>query len=503
MTISLLTCNFGNYDLRRNPASLDSFLHYVYLSDENSANPIRDTYHVRYHPFDYVPPDTDAVLMVDASMQIKDSLSELVEAFIASGKPIGVLSSRFLTDEEKILYWKFQRNSLSDTEARRVFEYMTSSGMSRLAGTIGCGCMLCTREAIPLLDEIWNTLLSLSDSPGTPVRTDEIVLNKKMISRGIAPFLIARQLVQSRFMQYCRHGTEEPLSFEVPDNYPVLFGGRPVTPYMPGEEFNREYSCFSEAMLLTRYLDPDGLAEWLDWHLGKVGFDRVHVFDNESAYDVQGICERYGNRVTYELVTGVPRQYPLYDRYANSGSSAEWLMPLDDDEYLDIGDFRSVADAIRHYRNKFPSSNKLAFRWKHMFPKKFHSERTGGVLGYCTEENPELAKKFIHLGDNTVKTMVRRYGRIHYEETRENPAGGHVPANGFTVGATMCDGRLVTGCGIGDCPDAPGDERVRVLHCRYKGYSEYKEKMGRCLTVSDGEHRAKRWAFDGMLETLE
>jgi hypothetical protein len=255
-------------------------------------------------------------------------------------------------------------------------------------------------------------------------------------------------------------------------------------------------------------LNRADLIEWIDHHLNKVKFDHVHVFDNESDYDVKAVCDMYGDRVSYQKVYGQARQYHLYDAYINNISSAEWVMPIDDDEYLDIGEFSSVYDAIKYYEKKLPHMMILGVRWKHMFPEKFHTERTGPVLEYCTDENPDLAKSFMHLGDTTVKCIVKRYGNVHYEETWENPAGGHVPKHTCYYGAVMCDGRAVLGCGILDCPDKLEDERIRLLHCRYKGYSEWMAKYGNadkeknCHTVCDSSQREKRFKFNELLEQL-
>ena len=504
MKCDIISCNFGNYDMQRNPLNLDSFLQFHHIYESNlSLNPIYNTYYVRYHPFDYVPNNTDFIILVDSSMEFKASIKPLIDTFIQSNTSIGLLHSRFATDEDKLLYWKFQRNAISTDEVKRVYTYIATLNQTRTMGSIGCGVMLIKREAIPILEEVWNTLFTLSDNPEIPIRTDEIIFNKVLHAHHIEPFLIARQFVQSRFMQYCKHGTNEPIIYDVQDNTPTMYNNRPVTPYMPGEEFNREYTHTTEAMLLTKYLNPQDLTEWLEWHLNTIKFDHIHVFDNESDYDVKSICGKYGDKVSYERVNGQARQYQLYDRYINKDSTAEWIMPIDDDEFLDIGEFASIADALQYYRKKFPFSHKLAIRWKHLFPKKFHSERTGKVLDYCTESNPELAKSFIQLGDGAVKTIVHRYGIIHYEETWENPAGGHVPTNGYSYGATMCNGQNVSGCGILNCPDELPDERIRLLHCRYKGYSEYTRKMKEVVKVSDATLRKKHFKFDDILETLD
>jgi hypothetical protein len=119
------------------------------------------------------------------------------------------------------------------------------------------------------------------------------------------------------------------------------------------------------------------------------------------------------------------------------------------------------------------------------------------------EENPDLATKFMHLGDRTVKTIVKNYGLIHYEETKENPAGGHVPKNSTFLGALLFNGENVQGCGTNKIPTDTKDEKIRLIHCRYKGYSEYLNKMKVCKTISDEKHKEKHWNFDFILDYLQ
>jgi hypothetical protein len=242
------------------------------------------------------------------------------------------------------------------------------------------------------------------------------------------------------------------------------------------------------------------LKEWIEHHLD-CGFDHIQVFDNDSDYDVKAICDQY-DKVDYEKVSGVIRQYEIYNNYIKK-SQAKWIMPIDDDEYLIFSsEFKNIYEAICYYENKFPHMNMLAVRWKHMFPKKLHTEREGKVLDYCTEENTDLATKFMYLGDRTIKTIVKNYGYIHYEETQENPAGGHVPKNSTYLGAVLYNGEAVLGCGIHELPKDTTDEKIRLLHCRYKGYTDYINKSRNCITISDKVHKVKHWQFDEMLEYL-
>ena len=126
----------------------------------------------------------------------------------------------------------------------------------------------------------------------------------------------------------------------------------------------------------------------------------------------------------------------------------------------------------------------LAIRWRHLFPLDFSKERKGSVLDYCKVENPGLSRQFMKLGDDTIKCIIRRDGPVHYEETWQNPAGGHVPKHSCHAYALTCDGHIVNGCGVNGIKI--DDERVRLLHCRYKGPSDWARAHGEDnLTVSD------------------
>ena len=149
----------------------------------------------------------------------------------------------------------------------------------------------------------------------------------------------------------------------------------------------------------------------------------------------------------------------------------------------------------------------FAIRWKHMFPIKFHSDSPNSIFNYCVKENSKLASLFQPMGDRGIKTLVHRYGHIHYEETEENPSGGHVPKHDMAKGARLFNGELIKKC---SCrlftPTA--DEPARLMHCRYKGYTWYKNKMNDihanqlCLDNTSGLIYTRNYKFDDILDTL-
>ena len=320
-------------------------------------------------------------------------------------------------------------------------------------------------------------------------------------------FTACSQLLYGNPFRYCKHGTDMPREGSAKFNE-YMFRNNPVHPVCIGPEYPTSYRYKTEAMLLTKYMSPDDMEYWLDWHLNKIGFEHAHVFGNELSYDTEEICAKFDGRVSFENVIGVPRQYKLYDRYLAIQSEAEWVMPIDDDEFLVFDEtlFNNIAEAIDYYDRKLPNMEMLAVRWLHMFPEKFHTERDGQpLMEYCCCRSPELASSFERAGDNAVKCIVHRYGWIHYEETVENPGGGHVPKHSNAKSAVGFDGARITGYCYREEPVDTTDEKIRLVHCRYWGYSEYcrKYREADALRVSDASHRPKRWKFDEMLDTLD
>jgi hypothetical protein len=524
---TVLSFNFNGYDKVREPFSVDPEAEYVFVTDRpvkttlwkvivdprlTNRNPVYSSYYVRWHPFEYAT--TDTVMVVDASVQIKDSLADIYAEFAESGADFAPMCSVFTNDERKLKFWVDTTQRLDSDSGDRLRHFIEKMGQAEWKGSLGMSYVLFRDTAVSgrYRRHVWRYLLALGTG-GVPNRLDEVVAHKLMYAYRdtMALFPLSVQVIQSSYMTYCAHNSDMPVTKYKDFEQCFYLCNCPISPnrFDKGRNFPRKYRYRTEAILLTRYLDSLDLAEWLDHHLNTVKFDHVHIFDNESNYDVKGVCdaynEAYGERISYQKVYGHPRQYRLYDAYINSMSDAEWVMPIDDDEYLDIGDFDCVYDAIMYYKKKYAHLTVLAVRWKHLFPKKFHTERDGNVLDYCTEENPELAKSFMHLGDTTVKCIVRRYGDIHYEETWENPAGGHVPKHSCFQGALTCDGRTVTGCGILDCPDNLDDERIRLIHCRYTGPKDWERRYGGNgeTTVSDSSPRKKQFPFMELLNKLD
>lgn len=225
------------------------------------------------------------------------------------------------------------------------------------------------------------------------------------------------------------------------------------------------------ALLLTRFIVRKAdFDEWVVHHLS-LGFGRVHVFDNGVPFNLEEACLKYDReQVSYEKVEGPVCQYKLYERYIK-GCSADYVMPIDDDEYLWLApEFDTIGDLLEHYGNP----DCFGIRWKYMFPKRFDSVRNVPVLKYCTEQNKKAARFFCMGGDRMIKCIVRPDQFVKYIPADDGNMRDVIPVTLSDEGALLCDGRRVKK----QIVTIDGYEPVRLLHCPYKGYSEFLNTRG-------------------------
>jgi len=189
---------------------------------------------------------------------------------------------------------------------------------------------------------------------------------------------------------------------------------------------------FTEVVLLTKSYNLQDFKDWMHWHLDIVGFQRCHVFDNESSVDIKSVCDSYGDRVTYELIKGWPNQYALYNRYINNESPAWWVLPIDDDEFLYVSDkYKNNVNVFLLANSKaHPDWCKVCVGWRNMFPATFTEERTNphmilNATGWSNE-----ASSIWQVGNRPVKTFVNTV--YHYDWA--DKYGQHRTHNPFVIG---------------------------------------------------------------------
>jgi len=525
---SILTFIFNGYDRVRTPLFIDKDAEYVLVSDHyfehpiwkvivdedlKDKDPIYQSYYVRYHPFKYL--NSDIAIVIDGSIKILSDLSHLIDEVINTNRDMMIMCSNYLTVEQKLEHWKTIRK-LDDESINNIKKLQTELGAEDLMGGIANAFKICRNNDINrnFHSMIWGYLLECGIN-GSPNRLDELVehmvLNAFFMNMKLT--ITCTQIIHSNLMRHYWHNScvETYMPSDYNDFY--FLCSKPVNPKRYGNErlYPTKYKYKTEAILLTRYLNEQDMDEWIDWHLNKCGFEHIQIFVNNIEFNILKYSQKLDDdRVSITEVPGNIRQYRIYDNYINEQSEAKWIMPIDDDEYLSISpEFNNIYEAICYYECKFPHLDMLAVRWKHMFPKKFREEREGKVLDYCTEENKELAVTFTKGGDRTVKTIVKRYGLIHYQESFENLTGGHVPKHSCTYAATLFDGTRVISTALNDFPKDTSDEKIRLLHCRYSGIATWNKKYGNedpkknCLKISNYVYKEKNFLFNKLLPFLE
>lgn len=522
MKATILTFNFNEYDILRTHF-LSPLYNYIYVTDKNidlpgwtviqdkdllSMEPWEASAYVRYHPFKYT--NDENVLVIDGSITVEKNIKDLIDMWLLSGFELGLMLTYQPSCRKRISDWNV-RKRLSQEETNALSLWMTKLGYNDYIGCLANAVkMLKNTEKIQEYNELcWNTLHNIL--PNKTIRLDEIIstiiLEKYFNNLKFLAFPICTINETGLKYHYHNSNTEKILRYKP---IKIISQNKNANIKYIGHEYNRQYEYKTEAMCLTRYFTEQGLREWLDYHLN-LGFDHIHIFDNESEYPCEKICEEYKDKVSYELIKGNAKHYKIFDDYINSDKcKAEWVIPIDDDEYFELNKdiCNNISECIDWYKNKFPYEHMFAIRWKHLFPKKFHTECTGSVLEYCTEENHKLASSFQKMGDRGIKTFVHRYGKVHYETTEENPSGGHVPKHSACTGAMLYNSERIKTC---SCRNLIQDENepARLIHCRYKGYNWYKQKNQNivknnlCLDNTSGLIYTRNYKFNEILDTLE
>lgn len=524
MNNSILTFNFNGYDTFHSHFYSSDF-EYILVTDDisrpmeswnikypevlHNLPPWEKSLYVRYHPFEFVNEKTDILIVIDGSMTICEGIIELADWFSNSIYDLAIPLSHQPNCRDRLSRWVSQ-NRISEQEYSSIEQYLKESNTFNYKGCLSGSVKLLknTSRIKEWLENTYSILYQLGIN-GQPIRLDEVIATSTLNKFNDIKFApLATRIMLGDALCYTDHRTGCPKKLKW--SYPSYYRNNIVKPIYVGKEYTRKYKYKSEAMCLTRYFDEQGLREWISHHL-TIGFDHIHIFDNESDYPCKAICDEYGDNVSYELITGSAQHYKIFDEYVNSDRcKSEWVIPIDDDEYFDLNTdvCNSVNECIDWYINKFPYSHMFAIRWRHLFPKVFHKDYDGPVLSYCTEENPKLASSFQRMGDRGIKTFVHRYGKIHYETTEENPSGGHVPKHSAATYALLYNGEKITRCSCMKLPDSIG-EPARLIHCRYKGYSWYVNKnndiveTNRELDNNSGKPYTHYYKFNELLEELE
>lgn len=244
-----------------------------------------------------------------------------------------------------------------------------------------------------------------------------------------------------------------------------------------------EKKFFTEVVLLTKSYNLQDFKDWMHWHIDIIGFQRCHVFDNESSVDIKSECQKYGDRVTYELVNGWPNQYALYNRYINNESPAWWVLPIDDDEFLYVSDKykNNINVALLTLQKKYPDMVKLSMSWKNMFPLEFTKTRTKSLIENATGWSDKASEALFsqwRQDNRWVKTAVNTMHQWYWGLPHN---GGHNPSENGTnsrISSYMCDGTIIKDCTDNILPPRSNLDMF-VAHYQFKSDDEWRMKCSK------------------------
>lgn len=223
---SILTFNFNNYEIFREPLKVDPECEYVYVTDnpnfksnvwkivlENkhpNASPFYKSFYVRYHPFEYV--STDTCIVIDSSMKIKQKLDKVIDDFNKSNNDIGLLLMPFHDNKPfvEIGIWNKILKRLSDKQTALLYGLYHHYQMENYRGGIDAGFKIVKNNKLTedFHNTIWEHILFLRGDIDI-CRLDQVVLSLilyKMYS-NLSVMLFSRKWIESSYIAYCKHGT--------------------------------------------------------------------------------------------------------------------------------------------------------------------------------------------------------------------------------------------------------------------------------------------------------
>lgn len=223
---SILTFNFGNYEIFREPEEVDEECEYVYVTDNPNLksniwkivvddkfkdnSPYYKSFYVRYHPFEYVT--TDTCIVIDSSMKIKKKLNKVIEDFNLRNNDIGLLLMPFHDNKpfEEIGVWNSRLKRLSNIQASLLYSLYHHYQMETYRGGIDAGFKIVknTEKIKNFHDTVWEHILFLKGDSDI-CRLDQVVLSLllyKMFSH-LSVMLFSRRWLQSDYIRYCCHGS--------------------------------------------------------------------------------------------------------------------------------------------------------------------------------------------------------------------------------------------------------------------------------------------------------
>lgn len=247
---TVLTYNFEGYEPVREVQEKDPEAEYVLVTDDKRLRSKTWTvmpahvndglsrwekcYDVRFHPFDYA--NTGIVVRLDASIEVRRSLKELVDRFegqTVAGMAVGydrclMIHPHRTTMQAEYEAWCCERGYPQE-QAADMLHVMRRLGYDLQTHGLFQGCFEIVRKnrVNQLINDITYDLLRYVASDGKMQRISQtwfsMVVNHLFADKLNVMAVSQDIITDGRLMQWCRHGTQEAIKIE-PSIAPIMFG---------------------------------------------------------------------------------------------------------------------------------------------------------------------------------------------------------------------------------------------------------------------------------------
>lgn len=189
--------------------------------------------------------------------------------------------------------------------------------------------------------------------------------------------------------------------------------------------------AYSELGLLVKAINKRDFRDYIIHHMS-LGFDKITIFDNESAFDlIECIKDLDLSKINIQRITGWPNQNGLYTSYSKTCDST-WLTFIEDDEFLLLNGLYD--DNVNQMLQAHEQYNGLCINWQMIGYNQIQEVRpTESLIDSCFNVYP----KFDTInGDgwqtpSSVNSHVRTFCRPQSITIWPNPHLPVIPSGGI------------------------------------------------------------------------
>lgn len=183
----------------------------------------------------------------------------------------------------------------------------------------------------------------------------------------------------------------------------------------------------TEIILVTNCNNLINCLLFLFWHLYIIKFDHIVIFDNSNDSVLKSYIKLFDKKITYIKKPGIIKQNECYNNWLLQ-SNAQWVFPIDDDEFLYISDkYNNNINNLLSSLNKNFNVTKYAFNWRLFYTlndlcKDDHKKFFIDIFQYMFYYKNNIMKLPVGvLSDSHIKTMVNtNYPHLYLDDNGNN-----------------------------------------------------------------------------------